>query len=161
MDDEVEERKPFEDEPTLDQDEQEVPDEILEFATADNSIWLVKVRPRFRSLARSISCKQPYFQVPKFLMQRWQGVPANVHLATMRVYNNEKGPGGKTRISLLLPDSPRLGDDPQARYDTGGLAQEYELDIVKQEVDNQFVISERGIGPIGGRASKNSTNSIP
>jgi len=135
MDEDVEtqDRKPFEDEAGA-EDEVPDPDEILEFSQGDGRVWLVKI--------------------PKFLMERWQSVTAaHIHLATMRVYNS-KTPGGKTRISLFLPNATKLGDSRAERvgYDTEGLTQEYELDIVNAVVHNQIVISEKDMDPPKGRA---------
>ncbi|KZS92749.1 hypothetical protein SISNIDRAFT_107734 [Sistotremastrum niveocremeum HHB9708] len=134
MDDEIqnEERKPFEDEGGMEVDEPD-PDEILELAGGDGRIWCVKI--------------------PKFLMERWQSVQrANVHLATMRVYNATNN--GKTRITLLLPHAERLGENKAETvgYDTDGLTQEYDLTIVNQAVENQLVVSEKEMDPPKGRA---------
>ena len=130
------EKKPFEEEQPPDKEEP-VPDETLEFTNGDGRIWLVKI--------------------PKFLMELWQKVSIpNTHLATMRVYNSDNH-NEPPRISLFLPDAPKLGLDrvTSLPYHVGStIIREYALDIVNREVENQVVISERDIDPGSSRASQ-------
>lgn len=79
----------------------------------------------------------------------WSGIDAEgIHLATIRVYHNAKNPTtGKTpRIVLILPPPP---DNPTGKGD------EYELDMINDQVENQFLIAEREKEP--GTASRART----
>lgn len=69
-------------------------DEPLDTDGAGRRIWMVKV--------------------PKFLLERWQGVTQdNVELGRLRVYN-KRDENGEQRISVLLPpDKP--GEEPIPR----------------------------------------------
>jgi transcription initiation factor TFIIF subunit beta len=83
-------------------------------------------------------------------MERWEKVSApDVHLATMRVFN------GGSKIALLLPHAPQLGNKAKAQpaYPSEGLMTEYTLDVVNPGVENQVVVSERPTNPPIGRAS--------
>lgn len=80
-------------------------------------------------------------------MERWSSVDEEgVHLATIRVYHNNKSTTGKKpRIILFLPPSPDNDDQPE----------EYELDMVNESVENQVVVAEREKEP--GTASRART----
>jgi transcription initiation factor TFIIF subunit beta len=148
------EKKPFEAEGQQDDDAQPDPDEQLMLDQGNGRVWLVKV--------------------PKYLMERWSSIEAeDVHLATIRVYQDAVGPTGKKpRIVLFLP--PQNPEDPAAlnpnrpvfasnatAYNTSAPGSEphpdsYELDMVNDAVDNQIVVAERpkemGGGPVNTRA---------
>lgn len=81
-------------------------------------------------------------------MELWSSIDAEgIHLATIRVYHNAKSAAGKSpRIVLMLPPP---ADNPSEPGD------EYELDMVNEAVDNQFVIAEREKEP--GTASRART----
>ena len=81
-------------------------------------------------------------------MARWSSIDAEgVHLATIRVYHNAKNESGKSpRILLMLPPPPENPDEP---------GEEFELDMVNESVENQFVIAEREKEP--GTASRART----
>ena len=79
-------------------------------------------------------------------MARWSSIDAEgVHLATIRVYHTAKNEAGKSpRIMLMLPPSAENPDEP---------GEEFELDMVNESVENQFVIAEREKEPgTGSRA---------
>ena len=81
-------------------------------------------------------------------MEQWSNVSEeDVHLATIRVYHNAKSAAGKSpRIVLMLP--------PPANQ-PGEVGDEYELDMVNESVENQFVVAEREKEP--GTASRART----
>ena len=85
-------------------------------------------------------------------MERWSAIDAeDVHLATIRVYHNAKNESGKSpRILLMLPPPPENPDEP---------GEEFELDMVNESVENQFVIAEREKEP--GTASRARTTRHP
>ena len=68
-------------------------------------------------------------------MERWSAIDEEgVPLATIRVYHNaESATGKKPRIMLLLPPNP----------ETGAEGEEYEMDMVNDDVENQIVVAER------------------
>jgi len=69
-------------------------------------------------------------------MERWANVNReDVHLATIRVFKTS------SRIKLYLPENPANPEEPR----------EYELDMVQESVDNQFVVAEKEKEP-GSRA---------
>ncbi|EIN08219.1 hypothetical protein PUNSTDRAFT_143873 [Punctularia strigosozonata HHB-11173 SS5] len=113
------EKKPFD--AVLGQNEEETlpdPDEHLIYQDGPlGRIWLAKI--------------------PKFLLERWSRVDqANIHLATIRVYPEEVNPvtKKKPRIFLMLPpEDPENADHPDS----------YELDMVNDMVENQYVIAEK------------------
>ncbi|TDL20792.1 hypothetical protein BD410DRAFT_790464 [Rickenella mellea] len=73
-------------------------------------------------------------------MEKWSAIEEDdIHLGTIRVYNKEK-PDGKKRIVLILPP-----DTDSTEPD------EYELDMVNDDVPNQIVVAEREKAP-GSRA---------
>ena len=98
-------------------------------------------------------------------MERWASIDAeDVHLATIRVYNNALNPvSKKPRIVLFLPPNrdPAEPDDappPQqpnrpvfqntTLYSTSGSEPDaYELEMVNDSVDNQIVVAERPKDP--------------
>ncbi|KAG6813883.1 hypothetical protein H0H92_006290 [Tricholoma furcatifolium] len=111
-------KKPFDAETQHDDDDaQPDPDEELMLEQGNGRVWLVKV--------------------PKFLLARWAGINAeDVHLASIRIYNNDLNPAtGKPRIILFLPPNPDPDADPEPDC--------YELDMVNDNVDNQLVVAER------------------
>lgn len=73
-------------------------------------------------------------------MEKWSSVDKdNMHLATIRVYNKDPK-SGKQRIVLLVN-----AETPE------GEVEEFEMDMVNEEVDNQIVVAEREKEP-GSRA---------
>ena len=77
-------------------------------------------------------------------MEKWSAIDKDgTHLATIRVYDKED-PAKKQRIVLLVPPEPGI-DVNNGDFD------EYELDMVNESVDNQFVIADREKAP-GSRA---------
>ena len=73
-------------------------------------------------------------------MQRWSAIDQDdIQLATIRVYNKEPGIP-KPRIVLIVPS-----EKPSEPAD------EYELEMVNEAVENQIVIAEREKEP-GSRA---------
>ncbi len=86
-------------------------------------------------------------------MERWAAVNVeDVHLATLRVYNDALGPGGRgPRIFLFLPPAPNTPNDPRRPTfassttlpTTSTEPDCYELDMVNDSVDNQIVVAER------------------
>ncbi|EJF58635.1 transcription initiation factor IIF beta subunit [Dichomitus squalens LYAD-421 SS1] len=97
------------------EDSQPDPDEPLMMDAGNGRVWLVKI--------------------PRHLMERWSAIDEEgVPLATIRVYHNaETATGKKPRIMLLLPPNP----------ETGAEAEEYEMDMVNDDVENQIVVAER------------------
>jgi transcription initiation factor TFIIF subunit beta len=110
-------------------------------------------------------------------MERWSAIDAeDVHLATIRVYNEAVGPSGrKPRIVLFLPPNsadPSTPDStpsdpnrptfstPTSYASTGPEPDSYELDMVNDAVNNQIVVADRSKdslpsaepGPINPRA---------
>lgn len=68
-------------------------------------------------------------------MERWSAIDAEgVHLATIRVYDQKSPPF----ILVQIPSDP---NDPLSPLD------QYELDMVNQDVQNQIVIAERPTNP--------------
>ncbi|KIP04282.1 hypothetical protein PHLGIDRAFT_129621 [Phlebiopsis gigantea 11061_1 CR5-6] len=104
------------------------PDEPLMMESGNGRVWLVKI--------------------PRHLMEQWSSVSEeDVHLATIRVYHNAKSAAGKTpRIVLMLPPLANQAGEP---------GDEYELDMVNESVENQFVVAEREKEP--GTASRART----
>jgi transcription initiation factor TFIIF subunit beta len=114
--------------------------------------------------------------MPKFLMKRWAGIDAdNVHLATLRVYDDRDAETGKQRIVLILPESKKANSPspenastptaqegsastapkvstPASSKDELETATEFDLEVVQDTVDNQIVVAEKEKAP-GGRAS--------
>ena len=82
-------------------------------------------------------------------MERWSAIDQeNIHLATIRVYERRKPDGTqiKPRIILFLPPEFDNPDEP---------GDEFELDMVHDQVDNQIVVAEREKEP--GTASRART----
>lgn len=124
-----EEKKPFDAEHTTGEDDaQPDPDEPLMMDAGNGRVWLVKI--------------------PRFLMQRWSKIDAEgVHLATVRVYHDDKAVSGKKpRIVLYLPNP----DNPSTIE--GG--DEYEMDMINDQVENQIVIAEREKEPGSGSRAR-------
>ncbi|GLB43460.1 putative transcription initiation factor IIF, beta subunit [Lyophyllum shimeji] len=140
------EKKPFDAETAQDEgDSQPDPDEHLMLDQGNGRVWLVKI--------------------PKFLLKRWASIDAeDVHLASIRVYNNSLNPvNKKPRIVLFLPPH-RDPNDPTATpppsqpdrpvfgatnpVPTSATEPDcYELDMVNDSVDNQIVVAERPKDP--------------
>ncbi|PIL35304.1 transcription factor [Ganoderma sinense ZZ0214-1] len=97
------------------EDNQPDPDEPLMMDAGNGRVWLVKI--------------------PRHLMERWSAIDEEgIPLATIRVYPHaESQSGKKPRIMLLLP----------ANAETGAEAEEYEMDMVNDDVENQIVVAER------------------
>ncbi|RPD59703.1 transcription initiation factor IIF, beta subunit [Lentinus tigrinus ALCF2SS1-6] len=109
-----------------DEDHQPDPQEELIMDSGDGRVWLVKI--------------------PRHLMEQWSSVDdEGVHLATIRVYPNAASASGKKpRIMLVLPPRP---DDPS------GVGEQFEMDMVNDDVENQIVVAEREKEPgTGSRA---------
>lgn len=122
------EKKPFDAEHAQhDEDAQPDPNESLMMDAGNGRVWLVKI--------------------PRHLMELWSSIDAeNVHLATIRVYHQMKceATGRSPKIVLILPPSPENPDEP---------GDQYELEIINEAVENQFVIAEREKEPgTGSRA---------
>ncbi|KAK2464601.1 hypothetical protein APHAL10511_003390 [Amanita phalloides] len=86
---EDDEKKPFDAELNgQDDDSQPDPDEHLMLDQGNGRVWMVKI--------------------PKFIMERWSAIATDdIHLATIRVYNNDLNPvTKKPRIILFLPPGP-------------------------------------------------------
>ncbi|KAG6836838.1 hypothetical protein H0H93_002518 [Arthromyces matolae] len=147
-------RKPFDAETRgEDDDAQPDPDEELMLEQGNGRVWLVKV--------------------PKFLLARWSAIDAEgVHLASIRIYNNDLTPSGKPRIVLFLPPTPNTDPAELAARPvfTGSLAPApegpepdcYELEMVNDNVDNQLVVAERPKDPslsVSTSAAAATTNS--
>ncbi|KAG6906969.1 hypothetical protein DXG01_011166 [Tephrocybe rancida] len=139
-------KKPFDAEGNDEDDAQPDPDEDLMLEQGNGRVWLVKI--------------------PKFLLARWAAINAEgVHLASIRIYNNDLNPTtGKPRIVLFLPHnvdpndpapsttSTSSGDRPvfaaTTSFTTEGPEPDcYELDMVNDNVDNQLVVAERPKDP--------------
>ncbi|KAK0500209.1 transcription initiation factor IIF, beta subunit [Armillaria luteobubalina] len=155
----TEEKKHFDAENPEDDDSQPDPDEQLMLDQGNGRVWLVKI--------------------PKSLMERWSAVnDEDVHLATIRVYNEAIGQNGKSpRIVLFLPPAPDsipnpkrpLFDTKPINGDSRKYAPEtstnepdcYELDMINDSVENQMVVAERpkdAAFSLSGKSS-NLTNS--
>lgn len=80
-------------------------------------------------------------------MELWSSIDAeNIHLATIRVYHQMKceATGRTPKIVLILPPPAENPNEP---------GDEYELEILNEDVANQFVIAEREKEPgTGSRA---------
>ena len=107
-------------------------------------------------------------------MERWSAIDAdNIHLATIRVYNEAKNSIGKSpRIMLFLPPNPAdpsaVNDPSKPQFDNSAVFNTnldevepdvYELDMVNDSVENQIVVAERpkvpdpnSVEPINPRA---------
>ncbi|KAI0787371.1 transcription initiation factor IIF, beta subunit-domain-containing protein [Fomes fomentarius] len=108
------------------EDNQPDPDESLMMDTGDGRVWLVKI--------------------PRHLMERWSAIDEdNLHLATIRVYRNALTATGKPRIMLILPPNP---DDP------GSTSEQYEMDMVNDDVENQIVVAEREKDPVASSRAR-------
>ena len=86
---------------------------------------------------------KPAPQIPKFLMERWSNFDTEgVQLAKIRIY---KPQSGAPRIVVFVPPEDGSGDD--------GDDDIYELDMIKEKVENQIVVAGRPKTPSGtGRA---------
>lgn len=97
-----------------DEDTQPDPDEQIMTESGNGRVWMVKI--------------------PRHLMERWSAVDAEgVPLATIRVYDNPT-PGAPQRIIVQTPSDPL---DPASPMD------QYEMDMLNQDVNNQIVVAER------------------
>ncbi|KAI0671342.1 transcription initiation factor IIF, beta subunit-domain-containing protein [Trametes maxima] len=108
-----------------DEDTQPDPDEQLMMDAGLGKVWLVKI--------------------PRHLMERWSAIDEEgVHLANIRIYHHaESSLGRRPRIVLTLPPDPAHPGEPD----------EYEMDMVNHDVENQIVIAEREKEPgTGSRA---------
>ena len=99
--------------------------------------------------------------MPKYLLERWSSIEEDdVHLATIRVYENAAGPSGRSpRIVLFLPPNVESPNHPAPPQDPkrpafatttahpmgadGAQPSAYELDMVQAEVENQVVVAEQ------------------
>ncbi|EIW57170.1 uncharacterized protein TRAVEDRAFT_168775 [Trametes versicolor FP-101664 SS1] len=110
-----------------DDDNQPDPDEPLMMDAGLGKVWLVKI--------------------PRHLMERWSAIDEEgVHLASIRIYHQaESSLGRRPRIVLTLPPDPKHPEEPD----------EYEMDMVNHDVENQIVIAEREKEP--GTASRART----
>lgn len=108
------EKKPFDSVVGGNEEEtQPDPDEHIMLESGNGRVWLVKV--------------------PKFLLERWSNIDAEgVQLATIRIYDNQTNPNLPPRIFVQIPS-----DDPTKGVD------QYEMDMVNQDVNNQIVVAER------------------
>ena len=87
----------------------------------------------------------PLRKIPRHLMERWSAIDEEgIHLANIRIYHHaESSLGRRPRIVLTLPPDPAHPSDPD----------EYELEMVNQDVENQIVVAEREKEPgTGSRA---------
>lgn len=86
-------------------------------------------------------------KIPRHLMERWSAIDEEgVHLASIRIYHQaESSLGRRPRIVLTLPPDPKHPEEPD----------EYEMDMVNHDVENQIVIAEREKEP--GTASRART----
>ncbi|KAF5366818.1 hypothetical protein D9758_006555 [Tetrapyrgos nigripes] len=149
------EKKPFSANAEPEDIQEPDPDEQLMLDQGHGRVWLVKI--------------------PKDILARWTAIDKeDVHLATMRVYQDPAG--GKPRIILFLPpykdkDSGNgngNGEDERKKWPTFGLnalrvptdaePDCYELDMVNDAVDNQIVVAER---PKDASFGLSSTSSAP
>ncbi|KAI9061195.1 hypothetical protein FKP32DRAFT_1576737 [Trametes sanguinea] len=108
-----------------DEDNQPDPDEPLMMDAGLGKVWLVKI--------------------PRHLMERWSAIDEEgIHLANIRIYHHaESSLGRRPRIILTLPPDPAHPGEPD----------EYEMEMVNQDVENQIVIAEREKEPgTGSRA---------
>lgn len=98
-------------------------------------------------------------------MLRWAAINAeDVHLATVRVYNNPDGPHSKARLILFLPpnrnpndpadNAPYVqpADRPVFQNTTSFVTANaepdvYELEMINEAVENQIVVAERPKDP--------------
>lgn len=154
------EKKPFDAEGPNEEETMPDPDEQLMLHQGNGRVWLVKVRPIHTSFIMAESDSNT--QVPKHLMERWSAIDAdNVHLATIRVYNEAKNAAGKSpRIMLFLPPNPTdlsaVSDPSKPQFDSGAAFNHnpdevepdvYELDMVNDNVENQIFVAERPKAP--------------
>lgn len=85
-------------------------------------------------------------QIPRHLMERWSAIDEdNLHLATIRVYRNALTAQGKPRIMLILPPNPA---------EPGSTSEQYEMDMVNDDVENQIVVAEREKDPVGSSRAR-------
>ncbi|TFL02107.1 transcription initiation factor IIF, beta subunit-domain-containing protein [Pterulicium gracile] len=123
-----------------DDDQMPDPDEPLMLDQGNGRVWMVKI--------------------PKNVMERWSALDAeDVHLATIRVYNDNSGavPPKKPKIFLFLPPSkqsptpdpslPTFKAPPahlaEAAQTPVGEPEVYELTMLNDDVTNQIVVAER------------------
>jgi transcription initiation factor TFIIF subunit beta len=115
--------------------------------------------------------------MPRYLLERWSAIDAeDVHLATIRVYPDALGPGGKKpRIVLFLPPDQAQQPPSQSSSDStrpascisssnpsshspspsppSGDSSEpdaYDLEMIQESVENQMVVAERPKDPSFG-----------
>lgn len=125
-----------------DDDNQPDPDEPLMMDAGLGKVWLVKVRPPWPpphvEPAHSC-CPRVILKIPRHLMERWSAIDEEgVHLASIRIYHQaESSLGRRPRIVLTLPPDPKHPEEPD----------EYEMDMVNHDVENQIVIAEREKAP--------------
>lgn len=124
-----------------DDDSQPDPDEHLKIESGCGPVWLVKVCKRHSFDAIHLITPAP--QIPKFLMERWSKFDTEgVRLAKIRIYKPQTG---APRIVVFVPPEDGGGGDEDGDI--------YELDFLKQKVENQIVVAERAKAPSGmGRA---------
>ncbi|KIY44221.1 transcription initiation factor IIF, beta subunit [Fistulina hepatica ATCC 64428] len=131
MDVEEDEKKPFIAETNLRNDDGEPdPDEELMLDQGGGRVWLVKI--------------------PKVLLDRWTGIQeSDRHLASLRIWNNEHT-GHRPRILLYLPqkrDTPQRADRPVFEEGAPPVEEDepdiYQLEILNQSVENQYIFAER------------------
>ena len=147
----TDERKPFEHEDAI-KDEEETqpePDEQLMMDQGSGRVWSVKVLSMHNCLLETGVDIPSRVQVPKHLMEAWSMVEKDdVQLATIRVYNKDPRTG-KQRIVMLVPSDPTLSPADVKEGDMD----EYEMDMVNDDVENQIVDAEREKEPgTGSRA---------
>jgi len=124
MDDE---KKPFDAENGGPDDDSAQPDPDEELIMQSNSgrVWIVKI--------------------PRHLMEQWSAIDEEgIHLATIRVYQKaiSSSSGRPPRIVLSLPPGP-----------DGEPGDEFEMDMVNDAVENQYIVAEREKEPgTGSRA---------
>lgn len=87
----------------------------LDMAGLEDRVWLVRL--------------------PKFLVDKWNHLDehTNKRLGQVLIKENTGAPGEKQKVSLRLSDTPENSEIPH----------EYELDIVKEVVNNTFVFTEK------------------
>ena len=119
----------------MDEDNQPDPDEPLMMDAGNGRVWLVKVGTRLKDCTLPLRLAK----IPRHLMERWCAIDEEgLHLATIRVYQDAaSSTGRKPRIMLAIPPSP----------ENGGVAEEYEMDMVNDNVENQIVVAEREKDP--------------